>query len=105
MRATNGGEDWHPVRSGVHDEPVALTDPSYRRCYHVSIEPPCGVMGTQTEVLAASQAEADEKVTRMILTWLRHWAGQDGTGYAWSISNGSRTVSSGVVAESAQRSR
>jgi hypothetical protein len=58
-------------------------------------------MGTQTEVLAANQAEADDKVTRMILTWLRQWARQDGAGtaYAWSISNGSRTVASGVVAE------
>jgi hypothetical protein len=73
------------------------SDPGYRRRYHVHIEPPCGVMGGQTEVLAAGQAEADEKVTRMISTWLRHWSAQDGITYTWRISIGARTVASGVA--------
>ena len=73
------------------------TDPGYRRRYHVHIEPPCGVMGGQIEVSAAGQAEADDKVTRMISTWLRHWSAQNGTSFTWRISTGARTVASGVT--------
>ncbi|MCW2900090.1 MAG: hypothetical protein JWO67_2355 [Streptosporangiaceae bacterium] len=81
-----------------------MTDPSYRRCYHVSIEPRCGVLGARTEVLAGSEAEADHEVTHMISSWLRQWASLDGTHYTWSISNGSRTVASGITAPSEESS-